>query len=76
MALSEKVGVVETAARFLRKRAGEATGAGLTKFLRQATLAPGVAVVGNAGSGGNTFAGVGGEITVNGQRTEANYFSV
>jgi len=40
------------------------------------TLAPGVAVVGNLGSGGNTGPGVGGEITVNGQRTEANYFTV
>ena len=40
------------------------------------TLAPGVAMVGNAGSGGNTAVGSGGEITVNGQRTEANYFTV
>ena len=42
------------------------------------TLAPGVAVVGNAGTGsfGNTGPGRGGEITVNGQRTESNYFTV
>jgi len=40
------------------------------------TLAPGVTMVGNAGSGGNTLPGQGGEITVNGQRTEANYFTV
>ena len=40
------------------------------------TLAPGIALVGNAGSGGNTAVGVGGEFTVNGQRTEANYFTV
>jgi Carboxypeptidase regulatory-like domain/TonB dependent receptor len=36
-------------------------------------LAPGVAIVGNAGT---TAPGQGGEITVNGQRTEANSFSV
>ncbi len=40
------------------------------------TLAPGAALVGNIGSGGNTAAGYGGEISVNGQRTEANYFTV
>jgi hypothetical protein len=39
-------------------------------------LVPGVAVVGNAGNGDNTGPGRGGEITVNGQRTEANSFSV
>jgi Carboxypeptidase regulatory-like domain/TonB dependent receptor len=39
-------------------------------------LAPGVAIVGNAGNGGATAPGYGGEITVNGQRTEANSFSV
>ncbi|HEY1501231.1 MAG TPA: TonB-dependent receptor [Acidobacteriaceae bacterium] len=39
-------------------------------------LVPGVALVGNAGSGGNSSPGNGGEITVNGQRTEANAFSV
>lgn len=35
-AVAEKVGVVETAADFFRKRAGKATGAGLMKFLRRA----------------------------------------
>jgi hypothetical protein len=40
------------------------------------TLVPGVAIVGNAATGGNTGPGIGGEITVNGQRTEANYFTV
>ena len=35
-AVAEKVGVVETAAEFFRQRAGEATGAGLMKFLRHA----------------------------------------
>ena len=35
-AVAEKVGVVETAAEFFRKRAGQATGAGLMKFLRRA----------------------------------------
>ena len=35
-AVAEKVGVVETAADFFRKRAGGATGAGLMKFLRHA----------------------------------------
>src|ERR1700733_413286 len=39
-------------------------------------LVPGVAIVGNAGNGGNTGPGNGGEITVNGQRTEANSFTV
>ena len=34
--VAEKVGVVETAADFFRKRAGKATGAGLMKFLRHA----------------------------------------
>ena len=38
------------------------------------TLAPGVAVVPTAASGAGV--GVSGEITVNGQRTEANYFTV
>jgi len=33
-AVAEKVGVVETAADFFRKRAGKATGEGLMKFLR------------------------------------------
>lgn len=35
-AVAEKVGVVETAAEFFRKRAGQATGEGLMKFLRRA----------------------------------------
>jgi hypothetical protein len=35
-AVAEKVGVVETAADFFRKRAGKATGEGLTRFLRTA----------------------------------------
>jgi Carboxypeptidase regulatory-like domain/TonB-dependent Receptor Plug Domain len=39
-------------------------------------LVPGVALVGNAGNGGNTGPGNGGEFTVNGQRTEANSFTV
>jgi hypothetical protein len=36
VAVAEKVGVVETAADFFKKRAGESTGAGLIKFLRNA----------------------------------------
>jgi len=40
-AVAEKVGVVETAADFFRKRAGKAAGEGLMKFLRTAPkLAP------------------------------------
>jgi hypothetical protein len=35
-AVAQKVGVVETAADFFKKRAGEATGKGLKKFLRTA----------------------------------------
>jgi len=35
-AVAEKVGVVETAAEFFKKRAGNATGEGLMKFLRNA----------------------------------------
>ena len=35
-AVAEKVGVVETAADFFKKRTGEATGEGLMKFLRTA----------------------------------------
>ena len=35
-AVAEKVGVVETAAEFFKKRAGKATGAGMMKFLRRA----------------------------------------
>jgi hypothetical protein len=36
VAVAEKVGVVETAAEFFKKRAGRATGRGLMKFLRAA----------------------------------------
>lgn len=36
VAVAEKVGVVETAAEFFKKRAGTATGAGLMKFLKDA----------------------------------------
>jgi len=36
VAVAEKIGVVETAAEFFRRRAGRATGAGLMKFLRHA----------------------------------------
>jgi hypothetical protein len=35
-AVAQKVGVVETAAEFFKKRAGNATGEGLIKFLRTA----------------------------------------
>jgi len=35
-AVAQKVGVVETAADFFKKRAGKASGAGLIKFLRAA----------------------------------------
>lgn len=35
-AVAEKVGVVETAAEFFKKRAGGAKGRGLMKFLRRA----------------------------------------
>lgn len=35
VAVAEKVGVVETAAEFFKKRAGSASGAGLMKFLRK-----------------------------------------
>lgn len=38
-AVAEKVGVVETAAEFFKKRAGKATGAGMMKFLRNAPRA-------------------------------------
>jgi hypothetical protein len=38
-AVAEKVGVVETAAEFFKKRAGKATGSGLMKFLRRAPKA-------------------------------------
>lgn len=36
VAVAEKVGVMETAAEFFRRRAGKATGEGLMKFLRSA----------------------------------------
>ena len=35
-AVAEKVGVMETAAEFFQKRAGNATGAGLMRFLKKA----------------------------------------
>jgi hypothetical protein len=35
-AVAEKIGVVETAAEFFKKRGGKASGAGLMKFLRHA----------------------------------------
>jgi hypothetical protein len=35
-AVAEKVGVVETAAEFFKKRAGNATGTGLMRFLKNA----------------------------------------
>ncbi len=35
-AVAQKVGVVETAADFFKKRAGKATGAGMMRFLRSA----------------------------------------
>jgi hypothetical protein len=38
-AVAEKVGIVETAAEFFKKRAGKATGAGMMKFLRNAPKA-------------------------------------
>ena len=36
VAVAEKIGVVETATDFFKKRAGKATGKGLMKFLRAA----------------------------------------
>ncbi len=39
VAVAEKVGVVETAADFFKKRAGKATGEGLMRFLRTAPKA-------------------------------------
>ena len=36
VAVAEKVGVVETAAEFFKKRAGKASGEGLMKFFRKA----------------------------------------
>jgi hypothetical protein len=40
VAVAEKVGVVETATEFFKKRAGKATGAGLIKFVRNAPDVP------------------------------------
>jgi hypothetical protein len=40
VAVAEKVGVVETAAEFFKKRAGKATGTGLMKSLRNAPDVP------------------------------------
>ena len=40
VAVAEKVGVVETAAEFFKKRAGKATGDALKKFLRNAPNVP------------------------------------
>lgn len=39
VAVAEKVGTIETAAEFFKKRAGDATGASLMKFLRNAPKA-------------------------------------
>lgn len=36
VAVAEKIGVIETASDFFKRRAGKATGQGLTKFLRGA----------------------------------------
>jgi len=35
-AVAQKIGVVETTAEFLKRRAGDATGAGLSEILRRA----------------------------------------
>lgn len=40
VAVAEKVGVVETAAEFFKKRAGKAKGDGLMRFLRHAPSVP------------------------------------
>jgi hypothetical protein len=40
VAVAEKVGVVETAAEFFKKRAGSATGKGLMRFLQKAPRRP------------------------------------
>ena len=40
VAVAEKVGVVETAAEFFKRRAAKATGAGLMRFLRKAPNVP------------------------------------
>lgn len=39
VAVAEKVGVVETAAEFFKKRAGNAAGKGMMRFLRRAPAA-------------------------------------
>jgi hypothetical protein len=39
-AVAEKIGVVETAAEFFKKRSGKAKGEGLMKFVRNAPVAP------------------------------------
>jgi hypothetical protein len=39
-AVAEKIGVVETAAEFFKRRAEGATGKGLAKFLRNAPKVP------------------------------------
>ena len=39
-AVAEKVGVMETAAEFFKKRAGNAMGTGLMKFLKNAPKVP------------------------------------
>jgi hypothetical protein len=39
-AVAQKVGVVETAAEFFKKRAGDSTGGGFMKFLRNAPNLP------------------------------------
>ncbi len=39
-AVAEKVGVMETAAEFFKKRAGSATGDGLMRFLKNAPNVP------------------------------------
>jgi len=39
-AVAQKVGTMETAAEFFRKRAGKATGRKLTKYLRRAPRVP------------------------------------
>ena len=36
VAVAEKVGVIETAAEFFKRRAGKATGRGLMRYLREA----------------------------------------
>jgi len=40
VAVAEKVGIIETAAEFFKKRADKASGMGLMKFLRQPPNVP------------------------------------